>query len=96
MAKYKLSELPEKRHYPNIKVDIKKIEFPKRGYMTVVLTDKRSVTVPLSMFPWIKELSVAERDKWMILDGQFLTFKDTTPIYSIKDFFKLEEDNDSK
>ena len=27
------------------------------------------------------------------IDGQFLTFKGTTSIYSIKEFFKLENDN---
>lgn len=57
--------------------------------MAVYLTDGREIIVPLSFFPDIKQLSVKEREKWMILDDQFFSFDRLSKIYSIRDVMKL-------
>ena len=44
--------------------------------MAVHLTYGREIIVPLSLYPDIKRLSVAERKNWMILDDQFFSFED--------------------
>lgn len=67
-----------------------KLDFTgQRGKMAVYLTDGREIIVPLSFFPDIKQLSVKEREKWMILDDQFFSFDRLSKIYSIRDVMKL-------
>lgn len=57
--------------------------------MAVHLTDGREIIVPLSLYPDIKRLSVAERKNWMILDDQFFSFERLSKVYSIKDLMRL-------
>ena len=65
---------------------IKKLDFGvKRGAMAVYLTDGREVIVPVSMFPDIKRLTMAQREDYMIMDNQYFSFEALSKIYSIKD-----------
>lgn len=57
--------------------------------MAVHLTDGREIIVPLSLYPDIKRLSVAERKNWMILDDQFFSIERLSKVYSIKDLMRL-------
>lgn len=73
-----------------IKVGIKNLDFGKaKGRMLVSLSDGREVSVPVSLFPDIKKLSVKKRNNWMILDDQFFTFDSLSKIYSIEDIMKV-------
>jgi hypothetical protein len=60
-----------------------------RGKMLVRLTDGREVLIPVSFFPDIKQMSVKEREKWMILDDQYFTFENMTRVYSVLDVLKV-------
>ncbi len=74
----------------DVNVGIKKLDFTaKRGKMTVYLTDGREIVVPLSFFPDIKQLSLKEREKWMVLDDQFFSFDHLSKVYSVKDLMTL-------
>jgi hypothetical protein len=74
----------------SINVGIRKLDFgASRGKMLVYLTDGRQVLVPLSLFPDIKKLSLADRAEWMILDEQFFTFAKLSKVYSIEEIMKL-------
>ena len=74
----------------DINVGIKRLNFTGfRGKMAAFLTDGREIIVPLSFFPDIKQLSVKERKKWIILDDQFFSFERLSKVYSIKDLMKL-------
>lgn len=74
----------------DINVGIKRLNFTGfRGKMAAFLTDGREIIVPLSFFPDIKQLSVKEREKWIILDDQFFPFERLSKVYSIKDLMKL-------
>ena len=68
---------------------IKKLDFGvKRGAMAVYLTDGREVIVPVSMFPDIKRLTMAQREDYMIMDNQYFSFEALSNIYSIKDVLR--------
>ena len=68
---------------------IKKLDFGvKRGAMAVYLTDGREVIVPVSMFPDIKLLTMAQREDYMIMDNQYFSFEALSKIYSIKDVLR--------
>ena len=68
---------------------IKKLDFGvKRGAMVVYLTDGREVIVPVSMFPDIKRLTMAQREDYMIMDNQYFSFEALSKIYSIKDVLR--------
>ena len=74
----------------NVKVGIKNMNFTeKRGKIVATLTDGRIIIVPVSFFPDIKNLSVKQREEWMVLDDQYFTFEHLTRIYSIVDLMKL-------
>lgn len=69
---------------------IKKLDFRmKRGAMAVYLTDGRVVIIPVAMFPDIKNLTLKQREDWMVLDDQYFTFEAMSRIYSVKDVLKL-------
>lgn len=69
---------------------IKKLDFSKlKGKFMAYLTNGREITVPVSMFPDIKRMSLAKREEWMILDGQFFTFNSMSRIYSVKDLLRI-------
>ena len=75
--------------YKETNLGIKKLDFGiKRGMMAVFLTDGRVVMVPISMFPDIKKLSLAQREDYMIMDDQYFSFDAMSKIYSIKDILK--------
>ena len=70
----------------NVNVGIKDLNFTsRRGKMIARLTDGREIIIPLSLFPDIKNLSVKERNKWMVLDDQYFTFEHLTRVYSVLD-----------
>ncbi len=74
----------------NVNVGIKSLDFSsKKGKIIAQLSDGRVVIVPVSFFPDIKNLSVKEREQWMVLDDQYFTFEHLTRIYSILDLMKL-------
>lgn len=73
----------------NINVEIKKLDFGRRGKMSVYLTDGREVIIPLNFFPDIKHLSMKDKEGWMILDDQFFTFQHLSKIYSVSDIMSL-------
>ena len=74
----------------NVNVGIKDLNFTaRRGKMIARLTDGREITVPLSFFPDIKNLSVKERNKWMVLDDQYFTFEHLTRVYSVLDLVNV-------
>ena len=56
-----------------VKLGIKDLNFKaRRGKMLVRLTDGREVIIPVSFFPDIKQMPVKEREKWMVLERQWL------------------------
>jgi hypothetical protein len=74
----------------DVKVGIKDMNFTaKRGKIVATLTDGRIIIVPVSFFPDIKNLSIKQREEWMVLDDQYFTFEHLTRIYSIVDLMKL-------
>lgn len=72
--------------YKDVNVAITKLDFSKRGKMTVFLSDGREMTVPLSLFPDIKHLSKKQREDYMIIDDQYVSFEAMSKDYSVKDF----------
>lgn len=72
--------------YKDTTLGIKKLDFNvKRGAMAVFLTDGREVTVPVKMFPEIKNLSKKQREDYMIMDDQYFSFDSISKIFSVKD-----------
>lgn len=76
--------------YKDTNLGIKKLDFrKKRGAMAVYLTDGREVIVPISMFPDIKQLTLKQREDWMIMDEQYFSFEAMSKIYSVKDVLRM-------
>ena len=74
----------------NVKVGIKDMNFTaKRGKIVATLTDGRIIIVPVSFFPDIQNLSVKQREEWMVLDDQYFTFEHLTRIYSVVDLMRV-------
>ena len=75
---------------PNVQLGIKDLDFTAiRGKFIARPTDGREITIPVSMFPDIKRMSVKERNKWMILDDQYFTFEHNSRVYSVLDLLKV-------
>lgn len=75
---------------PNVKLGIKDLNFTAlRGKFVARLTDGREIIIPISMFPDIKQMSVKEREQWMILDDQYFTFEHNSRVYSVLDLLKV-------
>ena len=53
----------------DIEPKIKKIIFPVRGKMQVNFEDGRSLIIPLSAFPSIKQVPVKQRNEWYLTAG---------------------------
>lgn len=70
---------------------IKKVTFPKPGKFEVALEDGRSIMLPISRFPSLKKVPVADRKKVIILDGDAVTWEKCHEVYHIQDFFGLPE-----
>ncbi len=74
----------------NITTGIKTLDFSTiTGKILAYLTDGREVAVPISWFPDIKKMPIAQREQWMILDDQFFTFSNMSKIYSVSDLLRL-------
>ena len=75
--------------YKDTNLGIVKLDFTiKRGMMAVFLTDGRVVLVPISMFPDIKRLTMAQREDYMIMDDQYFSFESLSKIFSVKDVLR--------
>ena len=61
----------------------------RRGKFVAKLTDGREIVIPVSFFPDIKNLSVKDREDWMILDDQYFTFHKLTRIYAVTDLIRV-------
>lgn len=73
-----------------VNIGIKDLDFKSlRGKMIARLTDGRTIIVPVSFFPDIKQMPVREREKWMVLDDQYFTFENMTRVYSVLDLLKV-------
>lgn len=73
-----------------VTLGIKDLNFKAhRGKMLARLTDGREVLIPVRFFPDIQQMPVKEREKWMVLDGQFFTFENMTRVYSVLDLLKV-------
>lgn len=73
-----------------IRTGIKKLDFSTlKGKFKAYLSDGRELTIPISLFPEIKKLSLKKRDEWMVLDDQFFTFAGISKIYSISDLLRV-------
>lgn len=74
----------------DVNIGIKDLSFTAhRGKMDVRLSDGREIIIPVSFFPDIKNMSIKDRNKWMVLDDQFFTFENMTRVYSIKDLLTI-------
>ena len=74
---------------PNVTLGIKSLDFvSRRGKFTANLTDGREITVPISMFPDIQQMSIKRRNEWMILGDQYFTFEHMSRVYSVLDLLK--------
>ena len=62
---------------------IKNLKFEHKGKLSIYLQDGRIIIVPLSFFPAIRKLSLAQRKKWQILDGVGFTFQDTDELFHL-------------
>ena len=60
---------PQIDGYWNVVPKIKKVSFPVRGKMSVLLEDGRQIIAPLSSFPSVKKVPVGERSKWYLVGG---------------------------
>lgn len=63
---------------------IKKISFAEKGKMKISLIDKREIIIPLNYFPKIKALTMYQRSKWYVLDGQMFSFDDCDEVFHIE------------
>ena len=75
---------------PETDLGIKDLDFSgRRGKFIAKLTDGREVVVPVGFFPDIKNLSVKQREDWMILDDQYFTFHNLSRIYAVTDLLRV-------
>ena len=79
--------------FKTTKPEITRITFQKRGFVTLHLEDGRLVSVPLSRFPGIAELTAAQRRQYHIADGDIILFRDDDEVYHIQDFLGTYETN---
>lgn len=87
-----MSKLIMEGYIGSPKPQIKKVSFPARGRMEILLTDGRAVTVPVSKFPSIRKLNEEQRKKWQVIGGDFFTFRDCDEVYHIEQILGKEED----
>lgn len=57
--------------YWGIKPQVKKLSFPIRGKFQVDLEDGRSILMPISAFPSIKQVPIKERPMWYLMGNGF-------------------------
>lgn len=75
-----------------IKPVIKKISFPATGKMRIDLEDKRSIVVPLSLFPSIKRLPPSVRRKWYVMNDELFSFDGSNEVFHIEQVLGKEEE----
>jgi len=75
----------------NIKPEIKKIDFKKRGYLTVYFIDGRILLMPLKFFPSIKKIPVAKRTRYQIADDNTIIFTYADEVYHVQDLLGIYE-----
>ena len=66
------------------------VEFP-RGKMIVYMKDGRIITAPVSMFPPIERLALAQRKKYHIVGNIGLMFDDAQTVYHISNILGGKE-----
>ena len=71
---------------------IKSISFSVRGRMDIHFKDGRNLVVPLSRYPSIRKMSVADRKKYTIADGQVIIWQACDEVFHIQDFLGLPKD----
>ncbi len=69
--------------YWDIVPQIKKISFHVRGKIYVYLEDGRSIILPISRFPSIRKLSIAQRKKWYLFGNGF-SFDESNEVFHIE------------
>ena len=70
--------------YYNYKPKIVKISFEHKGFFDLHLEDARIISVPLSKFSDIKNLSYEQLKKWYILDDHGFSFDDCDEVFHIE------------
>lgn len=75
-----------------IKPTIKKVGFEHKGKISVYLDDGRIIIAPLKLFPSIAHLTMAQRRKYTIGDGEVIVFQDADEVYHIEQFLGRPED----
>ncbi len=73
-----------------IKPLIKKISFPFKGKMNVLLADGRDISVPLIYFTSIKKLNSTQREHWYVLDGEMFSFDDCNEVFHVEQILGRE------
>lgn len=66
-----------------IRAEIKRIEFSK-GKIGFILKDGREIYMPVSFFPSIKKLSMAERKDWYVTDGEMFSFENCNEVFHLE------------
>ncbi len=78
--------------YVGHKPEIKKLDFSKRGHISVYLKDGRILIAPLGKFPSIKKMTLGQRLQYGIADGNTIIFHYCNEVYHLQDFLGLPED----
>lgn len=78
--------------YVGHKPEIKKVDFSTRAHITIYLKDGRILIAPLSKFPSIKKMSLAQRQHYGMADDTTIIFQHCDEVYHLQDFFWLPED----
>lgn len=78
--------------YVGHKPIIKKLDFLKRGHISIYLLDGRIVIAPLNKFPSIKKMSLEQRQQYGLADGNTIIFQHYDEVYHLQDFLGLPED----
>ena len=67
------------------KPEIKKIDFKRKGYLTVYFIDGRILFMPLKFFPSIKKMPVVKLTRYQIADGNTIIFTYADEVYHVQD-----------
>ncbi len=70
--------------FDKVRPEIKKIHFPVRGKIGILLADGREIICPLQKFPSIKKLNQQQRKQIQIIDGIGFTFIDCDEVFHIQ------------
>jgi len=58
--------------------------------MQVSLADGRIIEVPLTFFPSIRKLTIEQRKKWYVLDGELFSFDECREVFHIEQILGKE------